>query len=120
MRRLICALSLTYIKGHVPTLPALLTSTDDVRNVRGFAVKVGYPIMIKAVDGGGGRGIRMVTRETDLSSLMARAVEESPSRQVFVEKAAAGGFRHIEVQVIGDLHGNITTVSDITSKGVNS
>ena len=64
--------------------------------------------MIKAVDGGGGRGIRLVRSEDQLPSLMKRAVEESPSKQVFAEKAAVDGFRHIEVQIIGDGAGNVT------------
>lgn len=106
--------------GHVPTLPALLTPTDDVENVHDFSSVVGYPIMIKAVDGGGGRGIRLVSRQKDLSSLMARAIEESPSRQVFAEKAAANGFRHVEVQIAGDLHGNITPVSGSTYTEIRS
>lgn len=100
----------TDLTGHVPTLPALLTPTDDVNHVRDFAREAGYPIMIKAVDGGGGRGIRLVSKEDDLSRLMARAVQESPSKQVFAEKAALDGFRHIEVQIIGDMHGNLTHV----------
>lgn len=96
---------------HVPTLPALVTPTDRVKSVRDFASKNGYPVMIKAVDGGGGRGIRLVSHDEELAGLMARAIEESPSRQVFAEKAASEGFRHIEVQIIGDLHGNVTHVS---------
>lgn len=63
--------------------------------------------MIKAVDGGGGRGIRLVSREGELAAAMTRAVEESPSKQVFAEKAAVGGFRHVEVQIVGDCRGNV-------------
>lgn len=92
-------------------MPALLTPTDDIKHVLKFAQDVGYPIMIKAVDGGGGRGIRLVNKEEGLSHLMARAVQESPSKQVFAEKAAVKGFRHIEVQIVGDLHGNVINVS---------
>lgn len=63
--------------------------------------------MIKAVDGGGGRGIRLIRSDDTLESSSKRAIEESPSRQVFAEKAAVDGFRHIEVQIIGDSHGHI-------------
>ena len=70
--------------------------------------------MVKALDGGGGRGIRLVPNAEKLSSLLARAVEESPSRQVFAEKACAEGFRHIEIQIVGDHHGNIVHVSKLT------
>jgi pyruvate carboxylase len=76
--------------------------------VRHFASKAGYPIMVKAVDGGGGRGIRLIRSEDQLASLVKRAVEESPSKQVFAEKAAVDGFRHIEVQIIGDGTGRVT------------
>ena len=91
-------------------MPALLTPTDSVDQIRRFALDVGYPVMIKALDGGGGRGIRLVSNEAELSSQMARAIEESPSRQVFAEKACAEGFRHIEVQIVGDLHGSVVDV----------
>lgn len=64
--------------------------------------------MIKAVDGGGGRGIRLVREESQLAAAVKRAVEESPSKQVFAEKAAVDGFRHIEVQIIGDGSGDVT------------
>lgn len=58
--------------------------------------------MVKAVDGGGGRGIRLIRSEDQLEGLVKRAVEESPKRQVFAEQAVVDGFRHIEVQIIGD------------------
>lgn len=92
----------------VPVLPALKTPTSDSSVVKSFAQNVGLPIMIKAVDGGGGRGIRLVEDPASLESLLARAIEESPSKQVFVEKAAVQGYRHIEVQIAGDYHGNVT------------
>ncbi|GAB7350971.1 hypothetical protein MBLNU459_g1468t2 [Dothideomycetes sp. NU459] len=93
---------------NVPILPALTTATSELSTVEAFARDIGFPIMIKAVDGGGGRGIRLVNNAGDLASLMSRAIEESPSRQVFAEKAAVKGFRHIEVQIVGDAHGNTT------------
>jgi pyruvate carboxylase len=92
----------------VPVSPALLQPTNNVEDIRRFASQVGYPIMVKAVDGGGGRGIRLIRSEDQLTSLVKRAVEESPSKQVFAEKAAVDGFRHIEVQIIGDGTRNVT------------
>ncbi|KAH7035475.1 uncharacterized protein B0I36DRAFT_382171 [Microdochium trichocladiopsis] len=86
----------------VPVCPALSTSTSSLAEVQAFASKTGFPVMIKAVDGGGGRGIRLVRRLRDLEHLLRRAVQESPSRQVFCEKAAIDGFRHVEVQIVGD------------------
>jgi pyruvate carboxylase len=86
----------------VPVLEALGTPTRDVRDVEAFASRVGYPIMIKAVDGGGGRGIRLVRKAVDLGGSFKRAVEESPSKLVFAEKAAVDGYLHVEVQIVGD------------------
>lgn len=91
----------------VPVLPALTEPVGDVGALRAFASDVGFPIMIKAVDGGGGRGIRLVYGEKDLESSFRRALNESPSSKVFAEKAAVGGFRHIEVQIVGDEKGNV-------------
>ncbi|KAJ4377732.1 hypothetical protein N0V83_000562 [Neocucurbitaria cava] len=93
---------------NVPVSPALRNPTNRVEDVRHFASEIGYPIMVKAVDGGGGRGIRLIQSEEQLASLVKRAVEESPSKQVFAEKAAINGFRHVEVQIIGDGTGNVT------------
>lgn len=86
----------------VPVLPAMKTPTNDPEVVRQFAVEVGLPIMVKAVDGGGGRGIRLVNTMEELPNAVRRAVGESPSRTVFAEKAAVNGFNHVEVQIIGD------------------
>ncbi|KAK3709999.1 hypothetical protein LTR37_010618 [Vermiconidia calcicola] len=91
----------------VPVLPAFTQPTGDVEAVREFASHAGLPIMVKAVDGGGGRGIRLIRNMDDLQSLVTRAIEESPSKQVFAEKAAIDGFRHVEVQIVGDGKGNI-------------
>ncbi|KAE8443637.1 hypothetical protein EG329_001495 [Mollisiaceae sp. DMI_Dod_QoI] len=91
----------------VPVLPALKTPTNDVAQLRKFATSVGYPIIVKAVDGGGGRGIRIVGKDEDLPSLAKRALQESPSGLAFAEKAAIDGYRHVEVQIVGDGRGNV-------------
>ena len=91
----------------VPVLPAFTNPTGDVEEVRKFASQNGLPTMVKAVDGGGGRGIRLVRNMDDLKSFVTRAIEESPSKKVFAEKAAVDGYRHVEVQIIGDGKGNI-------------
>ncbi|KAB8303909.1 hypothetical protein EYC80_005272 [Monilinia laxa] len=87
---------------HVPILPALKTPTDDIFQLQHFALSVGYPIIIKAVDGGGGRGIRIVAQGAELENMFKAALRESPSKKVFAEKAAIDGYRHVEVQIIGD------------------
>jgi pyruvate carboxylase len=99
---------LTHKLGNVPVSPALQTPTNNAEDVRQFALQVGYPIIVKAVDGGGGRGIRLIREESSLTSAVKLAVAESPSKQLFAEKAAIDGFRHIEVQIIGDGCGNVT------------
>lgn len=91
----------------VPVLKAMKTPTSDLSVIRQFAAQAGYPVMIKAVDGGGGRGIRLVESEDALQAAVDRATGESPSRKVFVEKAAVGGYHHVEVQVIGDGTGEV-------------
>lgn len=92
----------------VPVLPALQNPTSDIAELQSFASVVGYPVIIKAVDGGGGRGIRIVREEGELAGLAKRALQESPSGKAFVEKAAIEGYRHVEVQIIGDGRGNVT------------
>ncbi|RMY75662.1 hypothetical protein D0863_02434 [Hortaea werneckii] len=95
------------VECDVPVLPALTEPTGNVDAVKLFAEKNGLPIMVKAVDGGGGRGIRLIRKMDDLQSSVTRAVEESPSKQVFAEKAAVDGYRHVEVQIIGDGSGAV-------------
>ena len=63
--------------------------------------------MFKAVDGGGGRGIRLVQQPSELKDGFNRACGESPSGQVFIERAAVEGFRHVEVQILADNYGNV-------------
>ncbi|EHK99483.1 putative Biotin carboxylase [Glarea lozoyensis 74030] len=87
---------------NVPVLPALQNPTSSPSDVETFAQKVGYPIVVKAVDGGGGRGIRIVYQSSELERSVSLALKESPSTLIFAEKAAISGYRHIEVQIIGD------------------
>jgi pyruvate carboxylase len=94
-------------ESGVPVLPALEVPTKDAASVRVFAERVGWPVMVKAVDGGGGRGIRLVRQPGELEAAVRRAVEESPSKSVFAEKAAVDGYLHIEVQIVGDGKGNV-------------
>lgn len=91
----------------VPVLEAMSQPTTNVDEARAFAMQVGFPVMIKAVDGGGGRGIRLVREEHELDNSIQRAIGESPSRTVFVEKAAVDGFHHVEIQIIGDGTGQV-------------
>lgn len=94
----------------VPVLKAMKSPTSRVEDVRQFAKIVGYPIIIKAVDGGGGRGIRLMESATVLENAVERCIGESPSRTVFAEQAAVNGFKHIEVQIVGDGRGGVKHV----------
>ncbi|KIW96313.1 uncharacterized protein Z519_03382 [Cladophialophora bantiana CBS 173.52] len=91
----------------VPVLKAMERPTGSVDDVTRFATSVGYPLMIKAVDGGGGRGIRLVKGPDGLENAVQRCVAESPSRLVFAEQAAIDGYKHIEVQILGDGRGGV-------------
>lgn len=93
--------------NHVPVLPALREAITDLDKALPFIEKTGFPVMIKAVDGGGGRGIRLISGPEDLKQGFTRACGESPSGRVFLEKAAVEGYRHVEVQVLGDQYGEV-------------
>lgn len=86
----------------VPILPGLRAPTTEFSSVATFADQFGYPVMLKAVDGGGGRGIRLVQSHRELEAAFKRAQAESPSNRIFAEKAAVSGWRHVEVQILGD------------------
>ena len=91
----------------VPVLEALGQVTNSTDDIRSFTAKVGYPIMIKAVDGGGGRGIRLVESEDALQNAVDRCVSESPSHKIFAEQAAVQGYKHIEIQIVGYGNGRV-------------
>ena len=79
------------------------TRAFSASDVLAFAQNEGFPVMIKALDGGGGRGIRIVLKPEDVEEAFKRCLGESPSRQVFAEKALIGsGWNHVEIQLIGD------------------
>ncbi|CAO3615603.1 unnamed protein product [Cunninghamella blakesleeana] len=94
------------IAAGIPVIPGTQESITNPSDVHQFGEKYGYPIMLKARDGGGGRGIRMVQHPNEIDDALKRCTNESPSKQVFIEKAIVGA-KHIEVQIIGDHHGNV-------------
>lgn len=97
-------------KFNVPMVPGIEEAITDVEMAKEIGRRVGYPILIKASAGGGGKGMRIVEREGELKEQMERAISEAVSAfgdgSVFIEKYVTGP-RHIEVQVMGDTHGNI-------------
>ncbi|RPD57010.1 carboxylase:pyruvate/acetyl-coa/propionyl-CoA [Lentinus tigrinus ALCF2SS1-7] len=87
---------------------ARVSSVEDVHQFVTHLGHIAYPIVIKALDGGGGRGIRIVNNATEVADAYKRCLNESPSKQIFVEKALVGpGWKHIEVQIVGDGQGNV-------------
>ncbi len=97
------------IKAGVPVVPGYQGPKQDAKALAVEAKKIGYPVMIKAVAGGGGRGMRLVEKEADLAELLDSAKREAQSAfgnpDVLIEKVVVAP-RHIEVQVFGDRHGN--------------
>ncbi len=94
----------------IPMVPGIDEAITDVEKAKKIAGKIGYPILIKASAGGGGKGMRIVEREKDLEDQMKRAISEAESAfgdgSVFIEKYVTSP-RHIEIQVLADTHGNI-------------
>ncbi len=97
-------------KAGVPVVPGYRGEEQDAKTLAAEAKKIGYPIMIKAVAGGGGRGMRLVEAEKDLAGLLESAQREAQAafadERVLIEKVVVKP-RHIEVQVFGDSHGNV-------------
>ncbi|WP_320815114.1 acetyl-CoA carboxylase biotin carboxylase subunit [Flavobacterium sp.] len=94
----------------IPMVPGVDEAITDIPKAKKIAVEIGFPILIKAAAGGGGKGMRVVNNEGEFESQMDRAVSEAVSAfgdgSVFIEKYV-GSPRHIEIQVMADSHGNI-------------
>jgi acetyl-CoA carboxylase biotin carboxylase subunit len=99
----------------VPVVPGLTEPVKSFDEIEAFAKESGFPIMIKASAGGGGKGMRLVEREEDLRSSFERVTSEAESffgdGSVYAEKFITSP-RHIEVQIVGDMHGNIVHVGE--------
>ncbi len=97
-------------KYDIPMVPGIDEAITDVEKAKEIAQQIGFPILIKASAGGGGKGMRVVEKEKDLGSQMTRAISEATSAfgdgAVFIEKYVKSP-RHIEIQVMADSHGNI-------------
>ncbi len=94
----------------VPVIAWSGGAVDSAEAAREHAARIGYPVVIKASAGGGGRGIRVVERESDLAAAFASARAEARSAfgddRLFIEQRLRGG-RHIEVQIAADRHGTV-------------
>ncbi|WP_266367309.1 acetyl-CoA carboxylase biotin carboxylase subunit [Tellurirhabdus rosea] len=95
---------------NIPMVPGTPDAIMDRGEAKRTAAQIGYPILIKASAGGGGKGMRIVEREEEFDEGMDRAVSEAISAfgdgSVFIEKYVTSP-RHVEIQVLGDQHGNI-------------
>src|SRR5688572_22992018 len=96
-------------KYNIPMVPGIDEALEDVQMAKSIAGKIGYPILIKASAGGGGKGMRIVEKENELEQQMQRAISEARSAfgdgAVFIEKYVSSP-RHIEIQVLADKYGN--------------
>jgi len=94
----------------VPMVPGVDHAITDVAEAKKVAIEVGFPILIKASAGGGGKGMRIVEKVEEFEEQMERAVSEAVSAfgngAVFIEKFVTSP-RHIEIQVLADSHGNV-------------
>ncbi|HEY0372140.1 MAG TPA: acetyl-CoA carboxylase biotin carboxylase subunit [Thermoanaerobaculia bacterium] len=99
----------------VAVVPGLVDPVKSFDEIAAFAKEAGFPIMIKAAAGGGGKGMRRIDREEDLFPSFERVTSEAESffgdGSVYAEKFIESP-RHIEVQVVGDQHGNIVHVGE--------
>ncbi|WP_221390143.1 acetyl/propionyl/methylcrotonyl-CoA carboxylase subunit alpha [Dyadobacter sp. NIV53] len=97
-------------KYNIPMVPGTSSAITDRLEAKTIAASIGYPILIKASAGGGGKGMRIVNRDTEFDEQMDRAVSEAISSfgdgSVFIEKYITSP-KHIEIQVLGDHYGNI-------------
>jgi acetyl-CoA carboxylase biotin carboxylase subunit len=102
-------------EAGVPVLPGSRSSVGDIEEGLRIAREIGFPVMIKAAAGGGGRGMRLAHNELSFQNgfLAARAEAESAVKDgtLYIEKCIEQA-RHIEVQVLGDRHGNIVHLGE--------
>lgn len=97
-------------KYDIPLVPGVDEAITDVQVAANVAEQIGFPVLIKASAGGGGKGMRIVENRNEFESQMNRAVSEAVSAfgdgAVFIEKYVASP-RHIEIQILADRHGNV-------------
>jgi len=97
------------VEAGVPVVPGTLEPLSDDATIEKEAARIGFPLMLKAAAGGGGKGLRLVTRQADLAAAVLRARSEAKSAfgddSVYIEKAVVRP-RHIEIQVLADQHGH--------------
>jgi 3-methylcrotonyl-CoA carboxylase alpha subunit len=97
-------------QAGVPTVPGYMGDTRDARKLEREAARIGYPVMLKAAAGGGGKGMRVVQSSAEFAESLAAAQREALAAfgddSVFLEKLVIAP-RHVEFQILADTHGNV-------------
>lgn len=105
----------TAIAAGLPLAPASTHDIDDIELARADAEKIGYPILIKAAAGGGGKGMRIVEDPNEFEAAIKNAASEAASafgdKRVYIEKYVARS-KHIEIQILADKHGNVVHLGE--------
>ena len=100
----------TMIENDVPVVPGSDGVVETLEEAQELAAKIGYPIMVKASAGGGGRGIRLVEKPEELEAAMTAAKQEAKqffaNDDIYIEKFIVNP-RHVEIQLLADEHGNV-------------
>lgn len=103
------------IKSGVPVMPGTTAGITSIEEARGVADSIGYPVLLKAAAGGGGKGMRVVERAEDLEDALRMARGESMtafgSDEVFLEKYVTNP-RHIEIQIVADSSGTVLVLGE--------
>jgi acetyl-CoA carboxylase biotin carboxylase subunit len=103
------------VKAGVPVVPGTTEALRDADEARAIADRFGYPVLLKAAAGGGGKGMRVVREPSEMESALDTARREAKSSfgddAVYVEKYIVGP-RHVEIQVLGDQHGTMLSLNE--------
>ena len=102
-------------EAGVPTVPGTLDPIEKMDDARSAAREIGYPVVLKAIAGGGGKGMRRIERETEFASAWRDASSEAQNAfgdgRLYLEKYLLRP-RHIEIQILGDLHGHLVHLGE--------
>jgi acetyl-CoA carboxylase biotin carboxylase subunit len=102
-------------KANVPTVPGSDGLLENIKDGKKIAEKIGYPVILKATAGGGGRGMRIINDESEFEKLWNDAKQEAAAcfsnDGLYLEKFVVEP-RHIEIQIFGDKHGNVVHLSE--------
>src|SRR4051812_29977711 len=103
------------IAANVPVVPGTTEALTDAKEALGIAEKFGYPVLLKAAAGGGGKGMRVVREPKEMENALDTARREAKNAfgddAVYVEKYIVGP-RHVEIQVLGDQHGTMLSLNE--------